>query len=88
MAGNVEARDMFNLLLQLSFILLSVSWFGFVYFACFSCFAFLLIFHLDRFGNLLVLILAVLFFFPSFLRATEIKIRPIISHFPVQFLGG
>ena len=36
-------------------------------------------FYLDRFGNLLVLILAVLFF-PGFFRETEIKVIPIISH--------
>ena len=44
-----EANDLFKLLLQLRFLLLSVSWFGFVYFACFGRFAFLVIFHLDRF---------------------------------------
>ena len=44
-----EANDLFKLLLQLRFLLLSVAWFGFVYFACFGRFAFLMIFHLDRF---------------------------------------
>ena len=41
-AGN-KAKGLCKLLLQLRFRLLSVSWFGFVYFACFGCFAFLLI---------------------------------------------
>lgn len=44
-------------------------------------------FYLDRFGNLLVLILAVLFF-PGFLREIEIKVTYHFTFAAVIVLGG